>query len=62
MSMMTFLVVAAMLGVVASLVMGIVAMARHGQVGHRSSAQWMTMRVALQGLALLLVALALLMN
>jgi hypothetical protein len=34
-------------------------MAHHGPVGHRSSAEWMTMRVAFQAAALGLIVLAL---
>ena len=59
MSMMTFLIIAAMLGVVGSLGFGVAAMARHGEVGHRSSADWMTMRVAFQALALVLIVVTL---
>ena len=59
MSIMTFLIIVAMLCVLGSLGMGIVAMTRDGQIGHRTSAQWMTLRVAFQGLALGLVLLAL---
>jgi len=59
MSMMTFLIIAAMLGVVGSLAFGVAAMARHGEVGHRSSADWMTMRVAFQALALVLIVVTL---
>ena len=44
MSMMTPLVILAALCVVGSLAFGIAAMARHGEIGHRTSAQWMTMR------------------
>jgi hypothetical protein len=60
MSMMTLLIVAAAFCVVGSLVLGIAAMANHGVVGHRTSAQWMTMRIVFQGLALGLILLALL--
>lgn len=59
MSILTILVVAAFLAVIGSLVMGVAAMANHGEVAHRTSAQWMTMRVVLQGLALVLALLAL---
>jgi Hypoxia induced protein conserved region len=59
MSMMTFLIIAAMLGVVGSLAFGVAAMASHGEVGHRSSADWMTMRVAFQALALVLIVVTL---
>jgi hypothetical protein len=60
MNMMTLLIIAAMLCVVASLGLGIAAMANHGEVAHRTSAQWMTMRVVFQGVALALILLALL--
>ncbi len=59
MSMMTFLIIASVLGVVGSLGFGIAAMAHHGAVLHRTSAQWMTMRVAFLALALVLVILVL---
>ena len=55
MSMMTLLIIAAALCVVGSLGMGIVAMVKHSEVGHRTSSQWMTMRVAFQALALGLI-------
>jgi hypothetical protein len=60
MNMMTLLIIAAMLCVVASLGLGIAAMANHGEVAHRTSAQWMTMRVVFQGVALALILLAVL--
>jgi hypothetical protein len=59
MALMTFLILAAMLGVVGSLAFGVAAMVRHGQVGHRSSADWMTMRVAFQALAVVLILVTL---
>jgi hypothetical protein len=59
MALMTFLILAAMLGVVGSLAFGVAAMAIHGQVGHRSSADWMTMRVAFQALAVVLILVTL---
>ncbi len=49
MSMVTLLVILAALCVVGSLAFGIAAMARHGEIGHRTSAQWMTMRGDLSG-------------
>lgn len=58
MNMMTLLVVVALLCVVGSLALGIAAMTQHGEVGHRTSAQWMTMRVLFQGVALGLILLA----
>lgn len=54
---MTLLIIAAALCVVASLGLGIAAMVNHGEVAHRSSSQWMTMRVAFQALALGLILL-----
>ena len=60
MSILTILIIAAIVGTVTSLGFGIAAMANHGEVGHRSSAQWMTMRVAFQALAVVLLVLALL--
>jgi hypothetical protein len=59
MSMMTFLIIAAMLGVFGSLAFGVAAMVNHGEVGHRSSADWMTMRVAFQALAVVLILVTL---
>ena len=53
MNLMTLLLVAALVGVVTSLAMGIAAMVSKGVVGHRTSAQWMTMRVVLFFLLLL---------
>lgn len=62
MSMMAFLVSVAALCVVGSLVLGVAAMANHGEIAHRTSAQWMSMRVGFQGLALALIVAALLMG
>lgn len=59
MNMMTLLVVVALFCVIGSLAFGIAAMTQHGEVGHRTSAQWMTMRVAFQGVAVALILLAL---
>ncbi len=58
MSLMTLLVVVALLCVIGSLAFGVAAMTQHGEVGHRTSAQWMTMRVVFQGVALALILLA----
>jgi hypothetical protein len=52
---MTLLIIAAALCVVASLGLGIAAMATDGGILHRTSAQWMTMRVAFQAVALVLI-------
>lgn len=60
MSLLTLLILAAVVATVVSLFMGVAAMATGHDVGHRSSDQWMFMRVALQGTALLLLILALL--
>lgn len=62
MSIMTFFVVLAAACVLGSLVLGIAAMANHGNIGHRSSDQWMAMRVGFQGLALALILIALLIG
>ena len=59
MSIMTLLVIAAALCVVGSLGLGLAAMIKRGEVGHRTSSQWMTMRVAFQAGALGLILLAL---
>jgi len=58
MSIMMVLIIAAALCAVASLVLGIAAMTSHGQVAHRTSSQWMTMRVTFQAIAIALVLLA----
>lgn len=58
MSIMTWLVVVALLCVIGSLAFGIAAMTQHGEVGHRTSSQWMTMRVTFQAVALALILLA----
>ena len=60
MNLMTFFVILAALCVLGSLVLGIAAMAHHGEIGHRTSTQWMSMRVGFQGLALALILIALL--
>lgn len=62
MNMMAFFVILAALCVLGSLVLGIAAMANHGEIGHRTSAQWMAMRVGFQGLALALIVVALLIG
>ncbi len=59
MSMMMLLIIAAMLCVVGSLGFGMAAMVNHAEVGHRTSSQWMTMRVTFQAVAVALVLLAL---
>jgi len=60
MSLMTFLLLAVVLCVLGSLALGVAAMVHHGEIAHRTSSQWMTMRVAFQALALALVVLAML--
>ena len=59
MNIMVLLVIMAALCVLGSLVLRIAAMANHGSVAHRSSEQWMSMRVGFQGLALVLILIAL---
>jgi hypothetical protein len=60
MNMFTLFILAAVLAAVVSLISGISSMAVGHDVGHRSSAQWMTLRVVFQGAALVLILLALL--
>lgn len=60
MDMITAFVIVAMLATVVSLVAGIRSMAIDGEVGHLSSAQWMVRRVEFQGLAFVLILIALL--
>ena len=59
MTMMKMFVLAALVATIASLIAGIASMAKDEPVGHLSSAQWMTSRVAFQALALLLLVVAL---
>lgn len=61
MNSMTLLFIAAVLAVIGSLGLGIAAMGRNGQVLHRTSAQWMTLRVAFQAVAVGAVLLMLLL-
>lgn len=58
MTFLTTMVLLATLATVAALASGIVSMANDGEIAHRNSAQWMVWRVALQGLAFVLVLLA----
>lgn len=58
MNLLTLLILVAVIGVVGSLGMGVVSMARHGEAAHHSSEHWMTARVLFQGLALLLLLVA----
>jgi len=60
MNVMTLLVLAAFLATIGSLLAGISSMAANGEIGHLRSEQWMLRRVEFQGLALLLIILALL--
>jgi hypothetical protein len=48
------------LGTIVSFASGVRAMIRNGQVGHRSSAEWMAWRVVFQGAAFVTVLAALL--
>ena len=57
---MKMMVVAALLCVLASLGMGLVALGRKGSTSERSSAQFMTLRVVFQAAAVALMVLALL--
>lgn len=59
MSMLMAMILVAMLAAVASLTFGVAAMASGGEVNHRSSADWMIWRVLFQGLAFVLVLMAL---
>jgi hypothetical protein len=60
MNMLTMFVLVAAAAVVCSLVFGVSAMASDGEVGHQTSAKWMTWRVVFQAAALLLIVLAML--
>lgn len=60
MSILSVLILAAVAATVLSLLFGVSAMATGHDVDHRSSDQWMHLRVGFQALALALVLLALL--
>ena len=60
MSILTVLILAAVAATVLSLLFGVSALATGHDVDHRSSDQWMHLRVGFQALALALVLLALL--
>ena len=60
MNMLTLFVVVAAAAAIVSLISGISAMVHNGEVGHRTSAEWMTWRVAFQAAAFVLILLALL--
>ena len=55
MNIITLVVILAVVATVISLTSGIAAMARDGEIGHQSSAQWMGWRVLFQAVALILV-------
>ena len=60
MNMPTLLVVVAVVATIVSLASGISSMAFDDEVGHRTSAEWMTWRVVFQAAAFVLILLALL--
>ena len=60
MSLMTGLILVAMLGVAASLILGVSTMAKHKEIGHHTGEQWMFMRIGFQAVALILMGLAIL--
>lgn len=60
MSMFTVFILVAAVATLVSLASGISAMVHNGEVGHRTSAEWMTWRVAFQAGAVALILLALL--
>jgi hypothetical protein len=60
MSMITVMVLAALLATIGSLAAGITSMATNGEVGHQRSEQWMGWRVGFQAVALLFIVIALL--
>jgi len=55
MTIFTTLVFLAVLVTLFALVSGITAMAHHGEIGHRSSGQWMIWRVVFQAAAVLII-------
>lgn len=58
----TLMVFIAMFATVTALASGIASMAYDGEVGHRTSAQWMNWRVGLQAVTFLIILLALLLS
>ena len=62
MSPIKWVVLAAGLAVLVSLVSGVVSMAHDGEVAHQSSAQWMVWRVVFQAASFLLILFALLVS
>lgn len=60
MNMLTLFVVVAAVATIVSLASGISSMAINGEVGHRTSAQWMIWRVVFQAATFVLILLTLL--
>jgi hypothetical protein len=60
MNMLTLFVLIAVVAVIVSLVFGVSSMATDGEIGHQTSAKWMTWRVVFQAAALALIMLAIL--
>lgn len=60
MNMFTLFILVAAAAAIVSLASGLTAMVSNGEVGHRTSAEWMTWRVAFQAGAVALIMLALL--
>ena len=60
MNMLTLFVVVAAAAVIVSLASGLSAMVHNGEVGHRTSAEWMSWRVGFQAAAFALIVLAML--
>ena len=60
MNMLTLFVLVAAAAAIYSLVSGVSAMTGDGEVGHRTSAEWMTWRVVFQAVAFALILLAML--
>lgn len=60
MNMLTLFVVVTAIATIVSLASGISSMAFDGEVGHRTSAQWMIWRVVFQAITFVLILLTLL--
>lgn len=58
MTVFTVLVFLAALATMFALASGVTAMAHHGDIGHRSSEQWMMWRVVFQAVAVLVILAA----
>lgn len=58
MTIMTILIVAALLGTVAALVLGVSSMARGGKYDNQHEVQFMGARVGLQGITIILLLIA----